>query len=658
VSPASNLGHQLSVDVPDNSSDLLHWRHARPTVAPSASIAEPQAMLQLIVAVLPRLITWLITRKATEDPSSTRIPTAHPQDARSFQPNRQYQFRGNAPAPQPAYNYSSPPNPRRSSAALRDISTVPANPLLRDTRSPRQSPERPTQTNSRGRGGGSPFHRRPVSMISTEDGVNSLGMKGYINDFLPIDFFVDSGSQISLLSHAIWERLKTADKSLQLSPSVVSASSVTNHSIEIVGRVSLDFTLCHTTLASACSQYTWHFYVAKGISYECLLGLDFLKAYEGKVDVSNRMCELKNYGSNNVYKLFDLPDYSHVLSVHVCSDTFMQPRSEVLLQASVSQLNGTGTSIDDGGRPEFNNVTGMFIPDPYLAENFKLVGACLLATVLNDKIVVRLLNAHNDPVMLKANVPVGIFEILTYDELERPYDDAIDDMLSKKSKCFRCDRTRCVCSDISDEWDSEPGYSYYSQSRVNAARARGAYYDEFVAAAAKLHLKSDEELISEIDVGDAETSATDKTLILDVLKAHMNVFARSKRDLGRVKMVQFTIDTGSSPPLRSGLRPMSPPQREIVETQINEMLDDGIIEPSYGPWSSPIVLVKKKSGEIRFCVDYRKLNAVTLPDCYPLPLIVDASRLPRRSKIFLHARLSVRILADRGGPTGPRQNHV
>lgn len=51
----------------------------------------------------------------------------------------------------------------------------------------------------------------------------------------------------------------------------------------------------------------------------------------------------------------------------------------------------------------------MFVPDPYLAENFKLVGACALATILNDHIVVRLMNAHNDPVMLKANMPVGLF---------------------------------------------------------------------------------------------------------------------------------------------------------------------------------------------------------------------------------------------------------
>lgn len=70
-----------------------------------------------------------------------------------------------------------------------------------------------------------------------------------------------------------------------------------------------------------------------------------------------------------------------------------------------------------------------------------------------------------------------------------------------------------------------------------------------------------------------------------------------------------------------GLCCMSLPQREIVETQIAEMLEDGIIEPSYGPCSSHIVLVRKKNGDVRHFVDYHQLNAVTLPDCYPMSLI-------------------------------------
>jgi hypothetical protein len=57
------------------------------------------------------------------------------------------------------------------------------------------------------------------------------------------------------------------------------------------------------------------------------------------------------------------------------------------------------------------------------------------------------------------------------------------------------------------------------------------------------------------------------------------------------------------------------------------MLDDmkgkGVIEESEGPWSSPVVLVRKKNGVLRFCVDYRKLNNVTKKDCFPLPKIDD-----------------------------------
>ena len=56
---------------------------------------------------------------------------------------------------------------------------------------------------------------------------------------------------------------------------------------------------------------------------------------------------------------------------------------------------------------------------------------------------------------------------------------------------------------------------------------------------------------------------------------------------------------------------------------IEDMLSRGVIQSSSSPWSSPIVLVPKKDGSVRFCIDYRRLNGVTRKDVYPLPRIDD-----------------------------------
>ncbi|GFY32406.1 retrovirus-related Pol polyprotein from transposon 17.6 [Trichonephila clavipes] len=68
---------------------------------------------------------------------------------------------------------------------------------------------------------------------------------------------------------------------------------------------------------------------------------------------------------------------------------------------------------------------------------------------------------------------------------------------------------------------------------------------------------------------------------------------------------------------------VSPTERRIIHEEVQKMLDEGIVQPSESPWSSPIVLVRKKDGSWRFCVDYRKLNSVTKKDVYPLPRIDD-----------------------------------
>ena len=92
---------------------------------------------------------------------------------------------------------------------------------------------------------------------------------------------------------------------------------------------------------------------------------------------------------------------------------------------------------------------------------------------------------------------------------------------------------------------------------------------------------------------------------------------------GHTDAVEHEIDTGHSTPIRCAPRRMSPQKIKQEEECVTNMLAGGQIQPSHSPWSGPVVPVTKKDGGTRFCVDYRRLNIITVKDACPLPRIDD-----------------------------------
>ena len=118
-------------------------------------------------------------------------------------------------------------------------------------------------------------------------------------------------------------------------------------------------------------------------------------------------------------------------------------------------------------------------------------------------------------------------------------------------------------------------------------------------------------------------SASEKESLHSLLCEFGEVISQGDDDLGCTDVVKHRIDTGNAEPIRQPARRLPIQQRDESQRLVQEMLSRNIIEPAQGPWSSPVVLVKKKDGTTRFCVDFRKVNQVTKKDAQPLPRIDD-----------------------------------
>ena len=128
----------------------------------------------------------------------------------------------------------------------------------------------------------------------------------------------------------------------------------------------------------------------------------------------------------------------------------------------------------------------------------------------------------------------------------------------------------------------------------------------------------------ELNIRDAPLTCEQQVLLIDIIYDHMEVFSLFDGDLGFCDVLKHSIQTTTDKPVNLPHQQIPVQLQSKVRKCLNNWLKQGIIRPSKSPYASQVVIVCKKTGKICLCVDFRKLNAISIHDSFPLPHVEKA----------------------------------
>jgi len=393
----------------------------------------------------------------------------------------------------------------------------------------------------------------------------------------------------SFISEWVFKKLSQSNV---LSPAPSNCIGITGRPLDIAGIVHLELSLPVGTL----HPYTGNFLVSPSLvqPLQCVLGWDFLTSNGLQLSFlgNSTYCLEGTHGSTPLCPIPWLGPPADTQTTGHDTITF-EPDQNCLMVQSTTR-GPVSVSIQDNicipGRTEVlvqgivpkssREQLGMITPTVDSDLACSLLAAYTVCQAEGRNVPVRLMNTSNLDLQLHAGQKVGLFCPLV-----ETYTDC------KMSAAPRLDSMNINCS-TSD----------------NAA----------LASLLEAHINP-------------SLNDQDHYALLQTLLQYADVFEDS---LGHTDVIQHRIDTGSSSPIRQYPRRLPYAFRSETKAQVEGMLEQGVIQPSSSPWASPIVLVKKKDGTFRFCVDYRKLNSVTKKDAHPLPRVDDLLDALAGSKYF------------------------
>ena len=393
---------------------------------------------------------------------------------------------------------------------------------------------------------------------------------------------VDSGSDVSLIDWSVFENIpsKNIYKIWKSRPTQLNSAS--GHGIKSLGKATISMQIKG-------EHYKVNFILTKGFKFDVLLGSDFIYEHNATIDsqknvmINNKKVIILRCKSE--LPLCNLLEASRSQIIEPYTVTHIEVKSR---DRSYGKGHGTYMITPLSNTSLFEDQPGLV--SPCVTVNKQVTGRYLLPIVNNTG---KIFNVKNRTV-------IAFIEHLHRTDLVEPYTHNSTHTSTVNAKNRQHFHTNTI--------------SNHNVAKINDKDKLGCSDKEY-------------NIGNEIDI-------VKYNFLVYTLNKHRKLFVDDIRNLKQTNILQATFNTGHSQPIKQ--RPYKNPLalQSNIDKQINDMLDAGIVSPSSSPWSSPMVIVPKRDGTHRICIDYRKLNKALVKDSYPLPRIEDIFATLGKSKFF------------------------
>lgn len=412
-------------------------------------------------------------------------------------------------------------------------------------------------------------------------------VEGAVNG-VAVLFTADTGASRTVISTRVFEKLQGEVRPMLRQSSCLKGAS--GDPIRERGRAK--FTIKLGLYEVACEA------IVAEIEDEALLGCDILNGERGPADILLSKNKIVIDGVE--IPCFQVGRQQKSRRVVVARDVSIPGQTEALVDVYVERIEE-----DD------SEMSADYIVEP--TDKFKEKYQLMMASALVDinggpTCKIRLLNPFSKEVVLRQDAEVGVAE-----RIERLV--TVLAVNENEKETNNLESVRRITTSVRNQLQS---------NRIQKGKA----------ADVPEHLKN--LYIKATDGKDEHV----KEVIAGLLSKHADTFSKDDWDLGITSLAEHPINTGDAQPIKQRPRRVPLAYAEEEKKAIEDLLKKGVIRESTSPWASPIVLVRKKSGAIRPCVDYRKVNALVKPDGFPLPRVQDCLDAVAGSSLFSNLDLT------------------